>query len=124
MSLVTDLFGRLRKEIQLVAKAINELFLSGPQPSEELGPAHAPSNRRMKANAAVRVKGNDEAAADEQLTNLASGRSHSAIQARGSVEEAIEPLIDQLPICIAGGCTPFFRWAPYSVRTFLVGLSA
>jgi len=30
--LVTDLFGRLRKEIQLVAKAINELFLSGLQP--------------------------------------------------------------------------------------------
>ena len=59
MSLVTDLFGRLRKEIQLVAKAINELFLSGPQ-----------------------------------------------------------------PICIAGGRTPLsFRWAPYSVRTFLVGFS-
>ena len=107
-------------------KAISELFLSGPQPSEELGPAqaltkqsrqillrslNAPSNRRMKANgefegvvrevdldarrfeirgrgasvgmrciyepaydgqiigmlnAAVRVKGSYEAAADEQ----------------------------------------------------------
>ncbi len=46
-------------------KTISELFLSGPQPSEELGPAqaltkqsrqillrslNAPSNRRMKAN--------------------------------------------------------------------------
>ncbi|QNI75262.1 hypothetical protein SynMVIR181_00249 [Synechococcus sp. MVIR-18-1] len=30
MSLVSDLLGRLRKEIQLVAKAINELFLSSP----------------------------------------------------------------------------------------------
>ena len=94
MSLVTDLFGRLRKEIQLVAKAINELFLSGPQPSQELVWAHAPSSRRVKANAAVRVKSNYEAAADEQLTNLASGRSRSAIQAGGSVQEAVEPLID------------------------------
>ncbi|WP_186589699.1 hypothetical protein [Synechococcus sp. MVIR-18-1] len=31
-----------------------------PSPSEELGPAHAPSNRRVKANAARQPAGQDE----------------------------------------------------------------
>lgn len=62
MSLVTDLFGRLRKEIQLVAKAI-----AGMDKKKVRWPA-----------------------------NLHRWGLHP----------------------------PFFRWAPYSVRTFLVGFSA